>query len=180
MVGERIRQLRTERNMTIKELAQELEIGFTTLGNYERGDREPDLNFIIKVAKYFGVSMDYITGYEEVKNYDEFLLMNDFNNVSQILHYDDEIRPIILNLFHRLTAITFDLTRSHSLEEAELLNQIIESTFNMKAGLGFSIQRGGYSGELKFEYSKRFLSEKEKIDNAYHKLLSIYANRKLL
>jgi hypothetical protein len=100
---------------------------------------------------------------------------------SQLLHvYDPEIKPFILNMFHRLTALTFDISRSHNLLEAKCLNQIIEATFNMKNGLGLGIQKGGYSGDTKYEYAKRFLKEKEVIDITYNKLFEIYADRKLL
>ncbi|TDL75436.1 XRE family transcriptional regulator [Rhodococcus qingshengii] len=38
MLGERIRELRKRKNMTLRELATELGIPITTPGNYERGD----------------------------------------------------------------------------------------------------------------------------------------------
>lgn len=175
MVGERIRLLRKERNMTLRELADELGIAFTTLGNYERGDREPELEFIFKVAKYFSVSVDYITGYKDVRNYDEFLLMNDFNNISEVLNYaEPETKKILLNMFQRLTALTFDIPRSKNYKEAELLNQIIESTFNIKNGLGLGVIK---VADNKFEYAKRFLKEKEKIDKSYNSLLEIYTEK---
>lgn len=33
----------------------------TTIANYEQNDREPDFE-IVKIAKYFGVSIDYLLG----------------------------------------------------------------------------------------------------------------------
>ena len=176
MVGERIRLLRKERNMTLRELADELGIAFTTLGNYERGDREPELEFIFKVAKYFSVSVDYITGYKDARNYDEFLLMNDFNNISEVLnnYAEPETKKLILNMFRRLTALTYDIPRSKNHKEAELLNQIIESTFNIKNGLGLGVIK---VADNKFEYAKRFLKEKEIIDKSYNSLLEIYTEK---
>lgn len=40
--------------------AKELEIPYTTFVNYEKGDREPNSEMLIKLADYFGTSVDYL------------------------------------------------------------------------------------------------------------------------
>ena len=60
--GSKIKELLDERNMTQKQLAEELNVGVTTLGNYIRGIREPDYNILCKIALYFGVSTDMLLG----------------------------------------------------------------------------------------------------------------------
>ncbi|MEH7373117.1 helix-turn-helix transcriptional regulator, partial [Priestia megaterium] len=71
MIGARIRELRKERNMTLRELADALGVPFTTLGNYERGDRKPDLQFLLDISKYFGVSMDFLSRTDEITSYED-------------------------------------------------------------------------------------------------------------
>jgi transcriptional regulator with XRE-family HTH domain len=61
-LGERIIELRKQNGITREELAKEFEIPYTTLRNYENGLREPGHLFLIKVAKKFGVTTDYLLG----------------------------------------------------------------------------------------------------------------------
>ena len=58
--GDTLRNLLEERNMTQKQLANELNIAPTTLGNYFRNDREPDFDTLKLLAKYFNVTTDYL------------------------------------------------------------------------------------------------------------------------
>lgn len=67
-LGERIIELRKKNNINREDLAKELEIPYTTLRNYENGLREPGHLFLIKVAKRFNVSTDYLLGIDTQKN----------------------------------------------------------------------------------------------------------------
>lgn len=58
----RIRDLRIKRKVSMKQVASELELPYTTYVNYEKGDREPNSETLIKLADYFGVSVDYLIG----------------------------------------------------------------------------------------------------------------------
>ncbi|ATP35098.1 helix-turn-helix domain-containing protein [Ligilactobacillus salivarius] len=63
-----IRELRKEKNLTLKELSSELKkndillIASDTLGKYERGEREPKLETWQALAKYFNVPVPYLQG----------------------------------------------------------------------------------------------------------------------
>lgn len=61
-IGETIRELRTKNGLTQKELADKLHLRHTTLGNYERGEREPDAATIEAIADFFGVSVSDFFG----------------------------------------------------------------------------------------------------------------------
>ena len=61
----RIRELRTERNLSLAQLEQELGISYFTLRRYEREETEPKLETWIKLADYFGVPVGYLQGIEE-------------------------------------------------------------------------------------------------------------------
>ena len=62
-VHNRFRQLIDDRQIGRKELAEQLNIAYSTLGNYLNGDREPDINMLIKIADLFSVSIDYLVGH---------------------------------------------------------------------------------------------------------------------
>ena len=58
----RIRELRLEKGLTIKALATELNIKESTLSKYERAEREPSIEALILLSKFFNVSVDYLVG----------------------------------------------------------------------------------------------------------------------
>lgn len=67
MVGERIRSLRGELQLTQKELADKLEITRSALSLYETNKREPDYATIKRIADFFGVTVDYLVGRSDKK-----------------------------------------------------------------------------------------------------------------
>ena len=62
VIGSRIRDLRTEREMTQGELGKELGVGNTSISQYESGARLPDIVTIEKLADVFKVSTDSLLG----------------------------------------------------------------------------------------------------------------------
>ena len=59
----RLRDLREDADLTQEQLIQKLGMHKTTYTNYEQGKREPPFDFIIKIAKFYNVSIDYIAGF---------------------------------------------------------------------------------------------------------------------
>ena len=63
----RIKQLRTEKEMRQTELARILKIGQATMSNWETGRSEPDYDALIEMSQIFGTSIDYILGNSDIK-----------------------------------------------------------------------------------------------------------------
>ena len=63
--GERLRELRQERNLGQVQLAKELDVGKSIISSWELGVCEPTLSRLVVIAKFFGVSIDYLAGLEE-------------------------------------------------------------------------------------------------------------------
>lgn len=61
-LGQRLRRLRKEKDLTIRQMAKQFNIGKTTVANYEKDDRKPDYEMIRKFAEYFDVTVDYLVG----------------------------------------------------------------------------------------------------------------------
>lgn len=59
---QRIRDLREDKDLTQNELVKILNMHKTTYTNYEQGKREPPFEFIIRLAIFYNVSIDYIAG----------------------------------------------------------------------------------------------------------------------
>ncbi len=54
--------LRKERRVSQKQVAMDLQISQALLSHYEKGIRECGLDFVVRVADYYGVSCDYLLG----------------------------------------------------------------------------------------------------------------------
>ena len=69
-IGERLKDLRVERNLTLEQLSNELGISKSALGKYE-SDNGKDISpySISMLADYYGVSSDYLMGRTETKNH---------------------------------------------------------------------------------------------------------------
>lgn len=59
---ERLKTLRLSQNLTLEQLASELNLVKQTIGNWEKGIRTPSLEASIALAEYFNVSLDYLVG----------------------------------------------------------------------------------------------------------------------
>lgn len=58
----RIKELRKATGKSMRKVAAELDIPYTTYVNYEKCEREPNSEMLIILADYFGVSIDYLIG----------------------------------------------------------------------------------------------------------------------
>ncbi len=63
-MGKRLKELREEKGLTQKQLAQQLNLHSVTYLHYEKGQREPSLSTLADMAKFFEVSVDYLIGLE--------------------------------------------------------------------------------------------------------------------
>ena len=63
--SERLKELRLEKNLTQTALAQETGISQAGIAKWETGDRNPSVDCLIILAKFFGVTIDYLVGLED-------------------------------------------------------------------------------------------------------------------
>lgn len=60
--GESLTEIRKSKGISRKDFAEQLEIPYTTLRNYETGQREPGHKLLIKMASLLSVSVDHLIG----------------------------------------------------------------------------------------------------------------------
>jgi transcriptional regulator with XRE-family HTH domain len=60
--GERLKMLRSEKNLTLVALAELAGVGVSTLSQYENGEREVRTVNLIKLIKTLNVTADYLLG----------------------------------------------------------------------------------------------------------------------
>lgn len=62
MFEDRLKKLRLEKNINMKQTAQQLGIPYTTYVGYEKNEREPNSEVLILLADFFDCSVDYLVG----------------------------------------------------------------------------------------------------------------------
>lgn len=86
--SEKLQTLRTQRNLTQEQLANQLFVSRTAISKWETGRGTPNLDSLQAIAKLFGVSLDELLSTEEVvvmaKNENK-------RNTEQILCYIDSV-----------------------------------------------------------------------------------------
>lgn len=137
--GENLVAIRKSRGMTRKALAEELNIPYTTLRNYETGQREPGHKTLIALAKIFSVSVDELIG-----------LKNTHTNQKSTISKSDTVDGIA-NRYKKLdehgklvvcAVITEEERRLQTLPKPELEAKVIHLHWNdqpASAGTGFDL-----------------------------------------
>lgn len=64
----RLKELRKEKKLTQKELAEKTNIPYRTLQRWENGETDIKPSQAKMLADYFGVSETYLLGYSDIKN----------------------------------------------------------------------------------------------------------------
>lgn len=70
-LSDRLKELRKSNNLTQEELGKILGVGKTTISMYENGNSTPNDEIKMIIADYFNVTLDYLLGKSDIKNYDK-------------------------------------------------------------------------------------------------------------
>ncbi len=65
-IADRLKQLRNENGVSQRKMSSIIELDSTMYGKYERGERMPTIETLVKLADYFDVSADYLLGRTDV------------------------------------------------------------------------------------------------------------------
>ena len=102
LIGENIKRLRHERNLTQEEVAAHLGISFQSINKWERGDGYPDITMLPALANYFSISIDDLIGMNKVLKLDKYNTINQqwADNNSKGMHRDNvELMRLSLKTF---------------------------------------------------------------------------------
>ena len=66
--AERLRELRNEKKMTMKDLADKLSLTEQAISMYERNERRPNFEKLEEIADFFNIDMNYLLGKSIIKN----------------------------------------------------------------------------------------------------------------
>lgn len=87
---QRLKDLREDKDMLQKEVAEIINTSANYYGDYEKGKRDIPTSRMIQLAKFYDVSMDYIKGLTNDKGgnhkntEEERKILNKFNNLNEL------------------------------------------------------------------------------------------------
>lgn len=125
-IGEVLKQLRINRNLTQINLAEKLNVSINAIKQYETNKREPRYDYLLKICDFFNVSPDFLKTYnhyylEDIKQY------NDCRIIPQSKSINREINTSILLYKKFLDSILKKNNNSaHVLFLIKSMNSILE------------------------------------------------------
>lgn len=85
-MGDKLKSLRIEKNLTQKQIADRIGLAISAVSSYESGTRYPTYETLIKFARIFHVSTDYLLGITDKRNIDvSGLSDNEIELISQLV-----------------------------------------------------------------------------------------------
>ena len=63
--AERLKDLRIEKGLSLKQLGKEIGVSDIAISRWETEQRIPNIESLVAIAKYFGVTTDYLVGLED-------------------------------------------------------------------------------------------------------------------
>lgn len=184
LIGENLKRLRRERELTQEEVAAHLGISFQSISKWERGDGYPDITMLPSLANYFAVSVDELLGMSEIamnEKYDEINRLWAENNKKNLHQENVLLMRKSLRLFPNNALLLVQL--STSLEKLDGMPSEKAKYLKESIAVQEQILRYGEDSEVRsatlfnicFTYWKS--GERDKAVNQAKKLPNLYKTR---
>ena len=91
-MGERLKKLREQKNLTINKVVEKLSIEYYTdideksIRRYERGEFLPKIDTLISLAELYGVSLDYIVYGRETSDDNSYTWYDTFKRLNRLIY----------------------------------------------------------------------------------------------
>lgn len=124
----RLKELRLDHHWNMKETAEMIGIPYTTYISYEKGEREPNYEMLLKLASFFDVSTDYLLGNvsEPYMQLDTERMKNYLNSYSD--DEEEELNEILTELRSRSDMrMLFKVAKDATPEDVRQAVRIIEA-----------------------------------------------------
>lgn len=136
----RLKTLRQQKNINQAELGKIIDVGKTTISNYETGYSVPDLETVVKLADYFDVSTDYLLGRTD---YPKMCTDQIFQTTNLLAENEIEVLEILrkvndrqqIKLIGRIEEIVKQITSeetNHNDETGGFKSGVVPSTLSKK------------------------------------------------
>lgn len=150
MIGDTLKQLRTKKGLTSEELCVKIGIKGGSYRNYERNDRKPDYDTLVKLADFYGVSTDYLLGRPTATPptdpVDALISSKDFDEIEEILlkkylELPHDARMAVVQFMHEVTEEA-EKRKAHAEEQGRKPALFVFhrcSEHRVSAGIGYDL-----------------------------------------
>lgn len=135
-LGERIKKLRLDNNMTQSLLAEKLYVSDKVISKWEKCKSIPDVDILLDLSEIFNVSIEYILTGKTNKPKDERIVHNNDGSINHYVGADgdrlftrDEVTTILRKRLDRFKNSIFEKAGVHS---EESLIQVVEAYSRMR------------------------------------------------
>lgn len=184
LIGENIKRMRRERNLTQEEVANHLGISFQSVSKWERGEGYPDITMLPALANYFGTSIDELLGMGvtvKKEKYDEINRIWAYNNKNGLHSENVKLMKDALKIFPNDALLLVQL--STSLEKIDGTEEEKDGYLRESIAVQEQILRYGEDSEVRgstlfnicFAYQK--IGEYDKAIEYAKKLPNLYKAR---
>lgn len=118
LFAHRLKELRTEKDMSLNELAEALQTTSQSLSFYERAERAASIELLAKAAKFFNVSTDYLMGLSNNRNHNE-------KDIDISIDEAAEFIGVLIGLNHNTISKLLNLNMNQK-QYIEVINELFE------------------------------------------------------
>ncbi len=132
---EKLKSLRTSQGMNLRQAAEGIEIGESSLNKYELGSQFPPLKVLLKICKFYGVTLNdimYPNEQERINNLIEEEILNRFGESYPNASSASKQKEMFENLLDEKEATISALkdTIEHERKQADMIRKIMEQTIS--------------------------------------------------
>ena len=175
-IGENLRKLRREKDLTQEQLAELLGVTFQSVSRWETGATYPDIELLPVMAELFGVSMERLLGVEKEKLrqapqecYDQLNALVDDEEILLLLKKLHREYPRDETLLWKLCYHSKDLDEQRRLTEKLLEISTTEYYRESAIGLLINAEEEGRLPSFLDKYTASFnLSRELRLEERYH------------
>ena len=109
----KLKEIRVEKNLLQKDVAEKMQCTCSCISSWEKEITEPSIDDLIRLADFFGCTVDYLIGREEEDGFDtqKFLIFSKFFHIFGAVLVRFFIRRSRGETFMKIRALTFRLRR---------------------------------------------------------------------
>lgn len=101
----RLRDLRAEKNISQRKMAEMFSVSQGTYNNWEQGNTQPSIEQLIELARFFGVSVDYLIGNSDDEGYikiQEVLSKDDISTLHTVNTLPEDSKQLLMDFIASL------------------------------------------------------------------------------
>lgn len=107
-LGKKLIELRKNKKLSQEQLAEEINVTRQTISNWENGKFYPDIDALVRISKYFNISLD------DLLNYDDKVLKHLKDSTDVVKSNKHLLYAILLNIVIIILFIIIGLTLNES------------------------------------------------------------------